>query len=94
MKKGGPRHGGRMDRREFIRIVSAGSLLAANAGFLGRVWAGAKEGAKALVSVVNGKEPGEMIRKVLEPWGGMSYFVKEGARVVIKPNAAWERTPE
>lgn len=35
----------------------------------------------------------KMTRKVIEKLGGIRRFVRKGARVVIKPNAAWARTP-
>ncbi len=83
----------RMDRRKFLKLVGLGSFLAANAGLLGKVWGSVSKSKKAFVSVVKGEDLSRMVLKLLEPWGGMSHFVKKGSRVVIKPNAAWERTP-
>ena len=83
----------RMDRRAFLKLMGAGSLLAAGAGLAGEVLGGPSGNKKVFVSVVKGDDPPGMVRKLLEPWGGISHFVKKGARVVIKPNAAWERTP-
>lgn len=36
----------------------------------------------------------EMVERVLRPLGGIEKFVKPGDTVVLKPNAAWLRTPE
>lgn len=49
---------------------------------------------RPIVSVVKGEDKKKMLAKVLEPFGGITSFVKSGNRVVIKPNAAWERTPD
>lgn len=46
-----------------------------------------------LVAVVGG-EPDEMFRKAIAELGGMSKFVQKGQKVVMKPNAAWDKTPE
>jgi uncharacterized protein (DUF362 family) len=39
-------------------------------------------------------EPGALVRKALENLGGMGRFVSRQDVVVIKPNIAWDRTPE
>ncbi len=36
----------------------------------------------------------EVTEKVIEKMGGIGKFVKKGEKVVIKPNIAWNRTPE
>jgi uncharacterized protein (DUF362 family) len=43
--------------------------------------------------VVAAGEPGEATRASIEALGGMQAFVRSGERVVIKPNAGWDRTP-
>ncbi|MDP8247091.1 MAG: DUF362 domain-containing protein [Candidatus Tritonobacter lacicola] len=83
-----------MDRRTFVKLLGLGSLLATSAGLLGTARGSEPASKKALVSVVKGDDPSGMVRRLLEPLGGMARFVKKGARVVIKPNAAWERTPQ
>ena len=88
------KRGARMDRRTFLKLMSAGPLLAAGAGLCVKAAWGSAGNKKALVSVVKGGEPSDAVRKLLEPLGGMARFVKKGAGVVIKPNAAWERTPQ
>jgi uncharacterized protein (DUF362 family) len=50
---------------------------------------------EALDFVVAGKgSPGQLLRAVMAPLGGMGRFVKKGQRVVVKANFAWARTPE
>lgn len=39
-------------------------------------------------------EPRSLVQKVVEDLGGMSRFVRPQDVVVIKPNIAWDRTPE
>lgn len=39
-------------------------------------------------------EPRALVQKALESLGGMSRFVRSQDVVVIKPNIAWDRTPE
>lgn len=39
-------------------------------------------------------EPRELVRRALADLGGMKRFVGVGDRVVVKPNIAWDRTPE
>jgi len=46
------------------------------------------------LSVVTGGEPRALVQKSLENLGGMRRFVGHQDVVVIKPNIAWDRTPE
>jgi uncharacterized protein (DUF362 family) len=47
----------------------------------------------ALTVVQNG-EPRELVRQALENLGGIGRFVSRQDVVVLKPNIAWDRTPE
>jgi uncharacterized protein (DUF362 family) len=47
-----------------------------------------------ILSVVQGGEPRALVQKALENLGGMRRFVARQDVVVIKPNIAWDRTPE
>lgn len=51
-------------------------------------------GTKHDLAVVEGKDPYENTVKVIGALGGMGLFVKKDSVVVIKPNMAWDRTPE
>jgi len=44
--------------------------------------------------VARGSEPSVMVRAAVEALGGMPRFVKRGETVLVKPNMAWDRTPE
>jgi len=46
------------------------------------------------LSVVQGGEPRALVQKSLDNLGGMRRFVGHQDVVVIKPNIAWDRTPE
>lgn len=46
------------------------------------------------IAVAAGAGPVENLRRGLAAMGGMASFVGSGDRVVIKPNCAWDRTPE
>ena len=46
-----------------------------------------------LVAVMGG-EPDEMFKRAIEEMGGIGKFVKRGQTVVVKPNIAWDKTPD
>jgi uncharacterized protein (DUF362 family) len=89
-----------MDRRQFLRrgiVFSAlGSLYASTLGRLplfasGRQAAG---GGQYDLVAVRGGDPVPMYRRAMQELGGMQRYVKRGQRVVIKPNIAWDTSPE
>ena len=47
-----------------------------------------------LLAVAKGKDYGALVERVMRPLGGIAAFVQKGARVVVKPNIGWDRTPE
>lgn len=87
-----------MDRREFLRQVAAwsgGACLATPVFHVPSILAAdARPAAAPLLAVVKGKDYAALVERVLKPIGGMGTFVRKGARVVVKPNIAWARTPE
>ena len=46
------------------------------------------------MAVVQGNDPAKLARRAIEELGGMRRFVGRGDVVVVKPNAAWDRTME
>jgi len=83
-----------MDRREFLRDVAAFSAgMAAPVFSMGRE-ALAAETAAPVVAVAEGKDWAALPAATLALIGGMGAFVKKGAKVFIKPNASFDRTPE
>jgi uncharacterized protein (DUF362 family) len=88
-------------------LVLGGSSLAASLGLLSRGrWAGKTEAVRipryALTGgsggsgavVARGGSPAAMVRAAVERVGGMGRFVRRGESVLVKPNMAWDRTPE
>ena len=46
------------------------------------------------LAVIKGGEPAALVRRAVEEMGGMGRFVARGDVVLVKPNIAWDRTPE
>jgi len=44
--------------------------------------------------VAQGDDPRQLARRAIEELGGMKRFIRRGDVVVVKPNIAWDRTPE
>ena len=44
--------------------------------------------------VVRAEDPRALVRKALDPLGGMRRFISPGETVVVKPNIGWDRTAE
>jgi uncharacterized protein (DUF362 family) len=49
--------------------------------------------AKPVLAVASGRKIEDRVRAAVGALGGMGRFVKQGDTVVIKPNAAWQRSP-
>ncbi len=95
-----------MDRRQFIR--NTGTLLGAGLCGIGlgkqRGWAEEssaaatpapeKSDSASKLVVVRGADTRALVHKSLEALGGIEQYVKSGNVVVVKPNIAWDRTPE
>ena len=82
-----------MKRRDFIistGVAGAGMLVP---GALGALAKTAAEG-PADLAVATGEDPSKITRAAVEALGGMDLFVNKGESVVVKPNMAWDRTPE
>ena len=46
------------------------------------------------LAVVTASAPGPAVRAAIDALGGIRRFITQGDAVVIKPNAAWDRSPE
>ena len=46
------------------------------------------------LAVVHGQDVEKMVRAAIEKIGGMSRFINPGEKILLKPNAAWDRQPE
>jgi uncharacterized protein (DUF362 family) len=54
----------------------------------------AAPGAPGVIALAGGSGPEGNLRRALAALGGIEAHVAKGHRVVIKPNCAWDRTPE
>ncbi len=46
------------------------------------------------VAIIQGEDPAQLARQALEELGGIRRFISRGDVVIVKPNIAWDRTPE
>ncbi|MDT8392814.1 MAG: DUF362 domain-containing protein [Bacteroidales bacterium] len=88
-----------MKRRDFLfKGLGAGILAGSGVSMNGfsRLMGNplAPEDGEVDLVAVKGSDPVEMFDKGMEPFGGISAFVKPGQTVVIKPNIGWDTTPE
>lgn len=92
----------RLSRRRFIGTVGMAGAAACAGGFYGCGGQQAGFGPKVLkehglsgdLVIVRGERPGEMAKAAIEALGGIDRLVTPGDVVVVKPNMAWDRTPE
>jgi len=85
----------KITRKEFLRLA-AGSAIALGLGKfgLGSELAGLAEAAsRPTLVVARNQSPAAMVRAAIGGLGGMKRFLRPGGSVVVKPNAAWQRTP-
>jgi len=52
------------------------------------------DAALPMMAVVQGDDPAALARRAIEELGGIRRFIARGDVVVLKPNVAWDRTPE
>jgi len=102
-----PDRGSNLDRREFLKralFISAGAALAGcGSGTKRKPAASLRQppphtpGGTSVIAVSAPIGPScshqEALSITLDALGGMKAFVPRGSKVVIKPNAAWTRTP-
>lgn len=93
----------KLDRREFLSAVAGlGATIA-----VGGCAAKGESGEAALaatpraarfdektLAVASGKDPAKLTRAAVDALGGMGKLVKKGDFVVVKPNIAWNQSPE
>lgn len=46
------------------------------------------------MAVIRGGEPRQLVQRALQELGGINRFVSRADVVIVKPNIAWDRTPE
>ncbi len=85
-----------MQRREFLKqLATLGTAAGAGMVMPRDMWAMApKEKPQPLLAKVQGTNYAQITGEAIEALGGMKKFVNAGEVVVVKPNMAWDRTPE
>ena len=83
-----------MNRRDFIRIAAVGSVGLALPNTLHHIFSPADAAGDTELVVARGASPATITRAAIDALGGMKRFITRGDIVVVKPNMAWDRTPE
>ncbi len=89
-----------MKRRDFIRTVVGGGLVAAGTTLGSGSFGGVLAAPQTLVNpaydlvAVRGGEPEIMFDRAMASLGGMQNFVPRGSNVLVKPNIGWDVRPE
>jgi uncharacterized protein (DUF362 family) len=82
-----------MERRRFLKLAAlAGAGMALPGGI--EALADAATQSRPDLVVVKGGTPEQLVKASLAAMGGMGAFISRGDVVGIKPNIAWDRTPE
>lgn len=94
----------RISRRQFLKAAIAGAIVSLTHGRFFKKAFAADETSKARpkkgikgdhdLVLVEGADPYANTVEAVRIMGGMERFVKKGGVVVIKPNIAWDRTPD
>jgi uncharacterized protein (DUF362 family) len=78
-----------MKRRDFLKNVAVGSLMASVPSRLLAQGAGLPD-----LSMIQGDSPGRITKEAIAAVGGIERFISKGDVVIVKPNIGWDRTPE
>ena len=79
-----------MDRRTFVRCSAGGVAFLAFNRYVPLALAQSVPD----LAIVRSENYESAVQKAIEVLGGISHFIKKGETVLVKPNAAWDRTPE
>ncbi len=84
-----------MNRRDFLKAMTlAGATAIVDLRSAGRVLAQSNNTKPVDLVAIMGGEPVAMLDRMLAEYGGIARWVKNGSKVVIKPNIGWDRVPE
>lgn len=78
-----------MKRRDFLKNVAVGSLLAHIPSRLL-----AQGGGYPDLAMIQGDSPAQITKEAVTAIGGIKRFIAKGDVVILKPNIGWDRTPE
>lgn len=83
-----------MNRREFLKTAAVTGIGFTISGSLGPLMESAQAADRIDLVVAHGPSPANITKAAIDAMGGIKKFVSRGDIVVIKPNIAWDRTPE
>lgn len=83
-----------MKRREFIKSAAITAAGLSIPSFIDTIFNSSDGAEKIDLVVSHGASPSKITRAAIDVMGGMKRFISRGDIVVIKPNIAWDRTPE
>jgi uncharacterized protein (DUF362 family) len=83
-----------MDRRQFIKSAAITVAGLSMPHGINALLNSAEAVEKTDLVVAHGPSPSKITRAAIDAMGGMKRFISRGDIVVIKPNMAWDRTPE
>ncbi len=83
-----------MHRRDFIKSAAITVAGLSMPDAIGNFITNLEAAEKIDLAVAHGASPSKITKAAIEAMGGMKKFVSRGDIVVIKPNMAWDRTPE
>jgi uncharacterized protein (DUF362 family) len=83
-----------MHRREFIKSAAITVAGLSMPHGINTLFNDAEAAERTDLAVAHGASPSKITRAAIDAMGGMKKFISKGDIVVIKPNMAWDRTPE
>jgi uncharacterized protein (DUF362 family) len=83
-----------MNRKEFLKTLGVAGTAASVGHFDALDVFAQDETRNPDLVAVSGGEPDVMFQKAIAELGGIGNFVKKGQKIIIKPNIAWDKTPE
>lgn len=81
-------------RREFIKITALTGIGLSLPNGLMQMAGSASVATKVDLALASGNSPEKITRAAIDALGGIGKFISRGDIVVVKPNMAWDRTPE
>jgi uncharacterized protein (DUF362 family) len=83
-----------MHRREFIKSAAITVAGLSMPHGINTLFNDVEAAERTDLAVAHGASPSKITRAAIDAMGGMKKFISKGDIVVIKPNMAWDRTPE